>query len=190
MSKLTLEQLLKGIKSRDNRILTVVYRDFFPPIRSYILNNNGSEEDAKDVFQEALIVIFKSLRENKLEIKQSFEAFLMGTCKFIWLKILRNKDIHNRNVQEIEINENKSPLDDELIDEDIEARLFRKHFLNLGDDCKNLLKMTINGESNSKIAKMMGYKSEKFVSNKKARCKEYLAKMIKADPEYKNLKSD
>lgn len=187
MKKLTLGQIIDGIRKRDNKVLAQVYKDIFPVVRYYVINNGGTQDDAKDVFQESIIVAYRQISEDKLEIKTGFEAYLYGIARLIWLKILRNREIHERNVSEINQTNNIHEALDNLIEDDLEIRLFRKYFKKLGPECQKVLQMTTEKIPYDKIALELGYKSEKIVRNKKYRCKEYLIRMIKEDPEYQQI---
>jgi hypothetical protein len=50
---------LKAILEDDPVGLRKLYHDFFPMIRRLVQENNGTENDAKDVFQDALGFIFE-----------------------------------------------------------------------------------------------------------------------------------
>lgn len=188
MKKLTLGQIIDGIKKRDNKVLAQVYKEVFPVVKYYVQNNGGSQEDAKDVFQEAIIVAYKRISENKLEIKTGFEAYLYGIARLVWLKLLRSREIHERNVNKIKETTTSYESLENMIEEDLEMRLFRKHFRKLGPECQKVLQMVTEKIPYDKIALELGYKSEKIVRNKKYKCKEMLIKMIKADPEYQQLR--
>ncbi len=190
MKKLTLGQIIEGIRNRDNQILTAVYREIFPVVRYYVINNGGNQDDAQDVFQESIIVAFKQISQNNFEIKSGFDSYLYGISRLVWLKILRNRAIHQRNINKIEEPELSYNLPENPIDEELELRLFRKYFLKLGPECQKVLKLITDKVPYDKIAAELGYKSEKIVRNKKYKCKEALIKMIKADPEYKNLQKE
>ena len=187
VKKLTLGQIIDGIKKRDNKVLTFIYKEVFPAVRYYVISNGGSHDDAKDVFQESIIIAFKQISENNIEIKTSFDAYLYGMSRLIWLKILRNKKIHDKNISHLKESETDYSSNDGMIDEDLEMRLYRKHFLRLGEECQKVLQMTLDNVPYEEIAEIMGYKSEKIVRNKKYKCKEMLIKMIKEDPEYGNF---
>lgn len=187
MKKLSIGQITDGIRNRDNRILTVIYKEIFPVVRYYVRSNGGSQEDAKDVFQESLIIIYRKISQNSFEPKMGFEAYLYGVSRLVWLKMLRNRSIHDRNMVKIEQPETAYYPDENLIEDDLEMRLIRKYFLKLSPGCRKLLSMIAEGMSYDDIAKSMGYKSEKIVRNKKYKCKEALMKMIRSDPEFRHI---
>ena len=188
MKKLTLGQIVEGIKKRDNKVLTLIYKELFPVVRYYVMSNGGTQDDAKDVFQESIIVAFKQISLNSFEIKTGFEAYLYGVARLVWLKILRSRATHDRNIMQLEEPENSYLPSDDLIEEELEMRLFRKYFFKLSSECQQVLRYISEGLSYEQIAINMGYKGEKIVRNKKYKCKETLIKLIKEDPEYKIMK--
>lgn len=190
MKKYTLGQIIEGIEKRDNHVLTLIYKEVFPKVRHYVLKHGGTKDDAKDVFQESIIVIFKQIESESLQVKEDFEAYLYGIARLVWLKILRNKEIHNRNVAKFEEPEHSYNLAEPVVDDELELRLFRKHFMSLGPECQKVLQLITEGVPYDKIAEIMGYKSEKIVRNQKYKCKETLINLIKNDPEYQRFMRD
>jgi RNA polymerase sigma factor (sigma-70 family) len=184
VKKLALGEIIEGIQKRDNKVLTFIYKELFPGISNYILNNGGNTDDAKDAFQEAIIIIFRQIEENKLDIKSNFENYLFGIAKLIWLKVLRSRDIHNKSIANLQEPETMYHPEDELIEDDMELRFFRKHFLEMGIEGQKLLKLSASDLSNETIAQMLGYKNEQVVRNLKYKFKEKLIEKIKSDPEY------
>ncbi len=186
MSKFQLNQLLDGIKHRDDRILNHVYKEFYPKVLGYIISKGGNDHDAKDIFQESIIVIFKLLNANRLEIETDFGSYLIGIVRRLWLKHLRSESIHDKYVNQTvpEISEDH-PSDVELENE-VELQLIRTYIGKLGEDCRKILLWSAEGITNDEIAERMRYKSEKTVRTKKYKCKLALLEMIKKDPKYKN----
>lgn len=185
MSIQSLEQLIKGVQQRDHKTLTEIYKQFYPLVLGFVIKHGGEESDSKDVFQESLIIIFKLIQAEQLEIKTDFGTFILGIAKRIWLKKIRRDLIHERfvNLSDPEIMEDH-PSEVELEGE-MEMGLIRKHVLNLGEECRKVLMMSAEGITNEKIALQLGYKSEKIVRTKKYKCKEALIQLIKSDPQFK-----
>ena len=86
MKRLSDEEIIAGIRKRDNRVLHYIYKNAFAPVKQLILHNAGSETDAEDIFQEALIVIFKKLRaEEDFEINAAFSTYIYSIARLLWL---------------------------------------------------------------------------------------------------------
>lgn len=176
---------IRGIKNRDNKTFNILYKEYFALIRSFVINNNGTVEDAKDVFQEAIIVIYRYSQKENFKLSCTFETFLYSVARTIWLNILRNQRIHLNKVNEISEFIMFNSSSNELIEESLEYKLFQKHFLRLSKECQKLLRLFFDKVPYSEIARQMGYNSIGFVKKKKFNCKEFLMKSIKNDPEYK-----
>ena len=54
--------LLKGLANNDAKAAETIYKDNFNMVQSFILNNNGSYDDARDIFQEAMIVLYENAK--------------------------------------------------------------------------------------------------------------------------------
>ncbi len=66
MINYTNEEILNGILRNDNVILQYIYKNFYYKVNLYVKKNSGDNEDANDVFQEAVIVIYRKLKANEL----------------------------------------------------------------------------------------------------------------------------
>ena len=187
MVKQESHDFIKGIKNRDNKILKIIYKEHFLLIKSFIVKNSGTIDDARDIFQEAIIVIYRYTKKDDFKINCSFETFLYSICRTIWLNNLRNKKIRTNKLDDIREYITFTTSDDEQIEESAEYKLYQKHFQKLGDECKKLLQLFYDKVPYKEIAKIMNYKSIGLVKKKKFKCKEFLLKSIREDPEYKLL---
>ena len=102
MQNFTVNQILTGIKKHDNIVLSHIYSEFFKEIENYIIRNSGDKDDARDVFQEALIVIYRQLKEDDLKLNCSFNTYLYSVCRLQWLKQLKHKKVVLENIDETE----------------------------------------------------------------------------------------
>ena len=185
MAKRESHNFIKGIKNRDNKILKVIYKEHFSLIKSFIVKNNGNEDDARDVFQEAIIVIFRYAKRDNFKINCSFETFLYSICRTIWLNNLRNKKIRTNKLDDIREYITFNASENEQIEESAEYKLYQKHFEKLSDECKKLMQLFYDKVPYKEIAKKMNYNSIGIVKKKKFKCKEFLLKSIRNDPEFK-----
>ncbi|MBT3385927.1 MAG: sigma-70 family RNA polymerase sigma factor [Prolixibacteraceae bacterium] len=187
------EQILKGILRHDNLILQYIYKQYYYRVNYFIKKNQGNEEDASDLFQEAVIVIYRKLKENDLIFeKSSFQGYLFAVCRFLWLKQLEKRRIEKEKINDtLPFQENI--YDDnlvDLVDKNEKYGLYQKHFKTLSSDCQKLLQMFFDKIPLREIAKIMGYKGEKYAKTRKYKCKELLISRIKQDSEYKKILED
>ena len=148
------------------------------------MNNNGTAEDAKDVFQEALIVVFENIRKDRdFKVGCSIKTYLYSISRLIWIKHLKRS---RKNMSQL--NENNEFIDFEepqpFQEHDFKYALYQRVFLDLPEDCQRIMKMANEGMSNKEIALKMGFKSDGYISKRKHYCKEYLIKLIKENPDF------
>lgn len=193
MVEYTDEQILKGILRHDNIILQYIYKQYYYKVNYYVKKNQGSEDDASDVFQEAIIIIYRKLKENDLIFeKSSFQGYLFSVCRFLWLKQLEKRRIEREKLNE-SLPYHEDLYDDslvELVKKNEKYGLYQKHFKTLSSDCQKLLQMFFEKVSLKDIAKIMGYKSESYAKTRKYKCKELLISRIKQDSEFKKILED
>lgn len=189
MISYTNEELLHGILRNDNLVLQYIYKSFFYKISFFIKKNNGDDDDANDIFQEAIIIIYRKLKANDLVLDCTFETYLYSVCRFLWLKQLEKRKNEREKIQDnhdfnVDIYDNAFEA---TVDMNEKYRLYQKHFKNLGTDCQKVLQLFFDKVPLKQIAQVMGFQSEKYAKKRKYKCKEYLVKSIKQDIEYKKI---
>lgn len=186
----TVEAILEGLRNSDSNVLEYVYKKYFPIVRFFVIKNSGTDEDAKDVFQEAIILIYKRLKDESLDLTCAFKTYLYSVCRLLWLRQLEKRRVRNEVVS-----------DDQVfidLDEDIEGqaaeqeqfRIYQKHFKLLHKDCQEILRMFLKKVPLKEIAQKMNIKSDKYLKKRKYDCKEALIKRIQNDPDYKRLRNE
>ncbi|MCF8335333.1 MAG: RNA polymerase sigma factor [Bacteroidales bacterium] len=181
-------EIIRGIRERDNNILEYLYNEYFGMIYDFVYQNNGSEDDARDVLQEAIILIYKKIRNESLELNSSFKIYFYSVCQRIWFHELRSRKIEYNHIL------NYAIPDSEFVDSVNEEykqqkkyRLYQEHFNKLSIECKKVLRMFLRNCSLKHIAKMMQYKSQEYAKKRKFICKEQLVKSIKNDKRFNKL---
>lgn len=182
------EAIVNGLKEKNIRCLKWLYREFFPLAKSVVEHNSGSYEDAEDVFQDGLVVLYLKAKENKLTLNCSLRTFFYSVCRNIWLQRLDRKWrllFVDNFVQEPASDYDPASL--ELNEEKLEkTRLYQLHFLSLPPDCQLILKLFIQKKTLKEIASIAGHKDEVYSKTRKYLCKKMLRKRIFNDPKCKH----
>lgn len=182
--------LIHGIRNHDSCLLKYVYDTYYPIIEGYITRNQGSREQARDVFQDAMIIIYRRIRSDELELSCKFGTYLYAICKNIWIQE-RKKDLlrtEKLRQQALVVND-PGPADDPLLQNHL-TNLFNKHFEDLSKDCQKILSMYFNNFSVEEIRAEMNYKDLHHTADRKYRCKKSLINRIVNDPLFKRLKNE
>lgn len=184
MQEYTANNIIQGIKDRDTKVLDFIYNNFFDQIKVFIMKNHGTEKDAQDIYQDAILVIYLKARKNSLTLSSSFNTYLYSVCRLLWLKQLEQKRQHQTIVEDTVFLE----LDDSYIDileVNKRYKLYQDHFNKLSFNCRKVLRLFLAGIPLKEIALILGLKSEQHVKKRKHQCKERLVSRIKSDPKFK-----
>lgn len=171
--------LLTGLAKNDRQAVEIIYSRHFGMIQSLIINNNGSSEDARDIFQEAMIVLYEKARTPGFELTCQLKTYLYSVCRRLWLKKLSQM---NRYVPEINGLDDLVPVEDDLEDHDrknMEFQLMDRALAGLGEPCKSLLEaFYIQKKNMSEIAGNFGYTNPENAKNQKYKCLIRLRKLF------------
>lgn len=75
----------KDIAEEQEILFTSLYKSAFPAVAKFVSQRQGTFQDAKDIFQDALVIFYEKLNEG-LSIHYSQEAYLLGIAKHLWIK--------------------------------------------------------------------------------------------------------
>ncbi|MEM8940469.1 MAG: sigma-70 family RNA polymerase sigma factor [Bacteroidota bacterium] len=164
--------VIKDIALQNREVIILQwYEEVFPKAAAYIQRRGGNLEEAKEVFQESLIVCYEKLSANSFFPEVSNEAYLMGILKKRWLKY-QSKPESKVGLEGLEIAEEKiqKPLSEKLL-----------HYLKQsGERCMDLLqsfyyeKLTMR-----QLADRFGYANERSVTVQKYKCLEKMRDRVK-----------
>ena len=178
---------MNGIANGDLEVINFLYSEYFQSIRHLIVSNSGSEDDARDVFQEVLIVFFRKLKLPDFSLISSLKTYLYSVARLIWLKELE----HRKKFENFEETGTNYLTDDkdlpDLIERNERMRLYREKFEELSEDCKRVLRMFLNNIPIKEITRLMGYSSDQHTKNRRFRCKLALINKIRASNKYQEL---
>jgi RNA polymerase sigma factor (sigma-70 family) len=174
-------RILDGIRRGDESALVGLYAANRRPITALIMRNNGTADDAADVLQDALIVLWERVRVGRYEHTAALGSFLYGTARNLWLRRLaRARREQPANLQEDSIAaEDPSPLD-QIVDDE-QSGAIRLALEKLGDPCRTLLILFYwEDASMDEIARKLGLANASTAKSKKYQCKEQLKRLIES----------
>lgn len=172
--------VVEAFKCNDHAVLSAVYKLNFPAVSHYILQNNGEEQDAKDIYQEAVLVLWQNIQSEKItaDANTNIGGYLFQVAKHKWLDKLKSKQHRStlRIVREESIETADTGTEE---NEELEGRLLqlRVLFARLGDTCKAILnKFYYEKKSLEEIGDDLNYDAA-TLRTKKYRCMMQLRKM-------------
>ncbi|MCB9081959.1 MAG: RNA polymerase sigma factor [Lewinellaceae bacterium] len=85
------QRYIEGLKRGDEKVIQEIYSRYSGFIKNWINQNNGSADDAQDVFQDALLALFERAGNQGITLTSPFQALLFTVCRNKWLDRLRHK---------------------------------------------------------------------------------------------------
>lgn len=162
-----------------------IYTTCFPMVRSMIIKNGGSTDDARDIFQESVMILFQNSTQDKFQLTVSNCTYLYSIARNKWLKHIRDTGKITRLEFATDCNDGSSDYyDDEKMQR---QRLLIKHLNQLGERCRNILKHFFEGMAGEEIAREMEFSSYEYYRVAKNRCTENLKQNMQKDPVFKEL---
>jgi RNA polymerase sigma factor (sigma-70 family) len=173
-------KILDLIRTGNDEGLVMLYRANRKPILTYVLRNGGTEDDAEDLLQEALIVLWERIRAHRFEYNARLSTFVYATVKNIWRRRLarRRHESHADIEQDSGHIENATALD--IMIESEEAQRVHRALEQLGEPCRTLLIMFYwEDRSMDDIATAMHFANAATAKSKKYQCKKALQRLLK-----------
>ncbi len=177
---------LQAIQTNNTAGLRKLYQEFLPRIANFIRKNGGSNDDAKDVFQEALVIIYKKAKAPDFKLTSGFYTLLYGICRNIWGNQLQKKSRSEVTL----LDDYKYTLEpglEPLLEDQEKSRLFWDAFKQLGADCQNILQLFFAKVKMVKIVEQLNLSSVSYAKKRKFQCKEKLIQLVKADARFLEL---
>jgi RNA polymerase sigma factor (sigma-70 family) len=176
--------LLQGLASNDKKAIETIYKENYNMVQALVINNNGSSEDAKDIFQEAMIVLYEKVQTGSFELNCQIKTFVYSVSRRIWLKRL----LQQNRVTLSDGNEEVVSVDEEVEDHEkrnAEFSMMEKAMGGLGEPCKSLLEaFYLQKRSMQEISVSFGYTNAENAKNQKYKCLMRLKKLFFS--QYKN----
>ena len=171
--------LLEGLARNDRSAIESIYTQQYAMVQTLIINNNGTAEDARDVFQEAMIVLYEKARSGSFELNCQLKTYVYSVCRRLWLKRLHQlqKYVPNANGLEETVS----------VDEDMEVHdqrnsdfmMMERALSSIGEPCKSLLEAFYLQKRNmTEIAGTFGYTNADNAKNQKYKCLLRLKKLF------------
>src|SRR5690606_40425561 len=66
--------IIHGLASGDNLAIMKLYKLYFPPIAKMVINNQGSKEEAQDIFQETVMVLYDRVRSEERRVGKEWRS--------------------------------------------------------------------------------------------------------------------
>jgi RNA polymerase sigma factor (sigma-70 family) len=169
------------LRNRDvDPSLKFLYRSHYEFLGRYVVNNNGSWDDAQDIFQEVMVAFINLVRAGKFRGEASIKTFLYSLNKNIWLNELKKRGRAQVREMKYEKASDKMEQGTNLALETRETNQELMKLMNeLGETCKKILLLYYyENQSMKEILTSLNYENEQVVRNKKYKCLKRLEELV------------
>lgn len=172
-------ELLQGLAQNDRAAIELIYKQHYAMVQHMVVHNNGSADDARDIFQEAMIVLYEKSRSGSFELNCLLKTYIYSVCRRLWLKRLQQQQKFSGDIA---VAEEIVPVQDELEMHDRrnqEFEVMEEAMQHLGEPCKSLLEAYYLQKKNmGVIAADFGYTNADNAKNQKYKCLMRLKKLF------------
>ena len=173
------KEVFRSVGNNEKGAIEAVYKENYSMIQHFIISNNGTEDDARDVFQEAMMVLYEKSRSPEFELTCQIKTYLYSVCRRLWLKKLQ----YARRIETQVENHDKVVA----VEEDMEQHekltqqylSMRTAMGKIGEPCKSLIEaFYVHRKNMHEIASFFGYTNADNAKNQKYKCLVRLKKLF------------
>lgn len=183
MKEYSTHEILKGISENNNVVIQFIYDRYFRDINKFIEKFGGTYDDAMDIFQDSIIVIFEQMRNREVKKIDNFRSYFFSICKFKWFNTLRDgkvSEITNVEMEEIlpsfEYNVLSEKLN-EVFEKERRVKIYFKSFMELKSNCQKMIRFVAYGWAIEDIAAEFNY-SVAYTYRKRQQCLNKLIELV------------
>jgi RNA polymerase sigma factor (sigma-70 family) len=178
-------EIIECLRNRQSYVVQYLSERYLPMIRLMVYQMGGSQEDAKDIFQDGLIIMLEKIDNEEFVLTCKFKTFLYSVCENLWKSILvKRQSATNYFTRRIEVDSEKDFT--ELSDNKLYENIFYEVFDTLDPVCRKILKLYWQDQSPKDIADSLGY-TYGYVRKKKSEGQAELISKVKRHPDYKRI---
>lgn len=162
----------------NNKAFEILYVEYFNMAKYFIVKNNGSIDEAKDVFQDSLIVLFEKTKNPDFKLSCTLKTYIYSIVRNLWLKVLSKK---KKNVSLTDF-EKYYKIETEEYDTEKDNKIDKVLLAikQLGEKCKKILSsFYFEKKKMTEIAEELGYTNAENAKNQKYKCMKQLKKIVK-----------
>jgi RNA polymerase sigma factor (sigma-70 family) len=170
--------ILELIQRGDEEALVILHHAHRRAITSYILKNSGTDDDAQDVLQESLVILWERVRSGRFQQTAQLGTFLFGIAKNLWRRSLARSRRESPLDPESEVGDDALSALESIVGQE-EKAMVAAAMEEIGETCRQLLLLYYWEElSMEQIAVRMGFANATTAKSKKYQCKKALEQIL------------
>jgi RNA polymerase sigma factor (sigma-70 family) len=180
-------EIIECLRTRQSYVVHWLSDRYMPMIRLMVYQMGGTSEDARDIFQDGLIIMLEKLDNKEFALTCKFKVFLYCVCEHLWKSVLAKRRAATNYLTSKLETESINDLADQ-IDHQLYEKIFREVFETLDPVSKKILSLYWQEVPPQEIADKLGY-TYGYVRKKKSEAQSELTDKVKRHPGYIRIKS-
>jgi len=172
-------EAILGILNNSESMLKRIYVAYFPMVLKLVLSNSGNDDDAKDIYQEAIIVLYNKVRSGDFELSSKLQTYIYSVCRRLWLKRLHQLSKYGGDIHDFQ---EYLQVEEDLVNHEELDLQFDKMELalkELGEPCKTIIEdYYMHSLSMQEICEKFGYTNADNAKTQKYKCLQRLKKLF------------
>lgn len=168
------QRYILALRKGQYGLLEEIYKNYAPQVSKWVQRNNGSADDAQDVFQETILALHQKAADPDFVLTCPLGALIFKISKNKWLNQLRkkSKDAEVRIIEGERYKDEGSilPILEEVEETEIRHQKLDETFKQLSDICQKLLRLLAEGMTSSEIATTLSMTNANTVYRRKSAC--------------------
>ena len=167
------KEIFERIRKGDEKALESLYKKYYRMMTKLVITNSGTEDEARDIYQDALIVFWQKATSGNLVLTSKISTYVYSICQNLWRKELDRKKRLSNEEKDSSVSQDMDTAEKE--------KIIARCMDQLGDTCKKVLMYYYFDEmSMQDIAEKLGFANTDTAKTKKYKCKKKLDELVKA----------
>jgi len=179
-------EIIECLRNRQSYVVRFLSDAYLPMIRLMVARMGGTEEDAKDVFQEGLMIMIEKTDNRNFSLNCSFKTFLYSVCKHLWESVIERKAAAANYFTHRNYEEDSPDIAGEM-DNELYISIFREAFESLDEANRKLLTLYWDEIPPQEIADKLGF-TYGYLRKKKCEAQAELIEKVKRHPEFRKIR--
>jgi len=180
-------EIIECLRNRQSYVVNYLSERYMPMIRLMVFQMGGTIEDARDIFQDGLIIMLEKIDNKDFVLTCKFKTYLYCVCEHLWKTVLDKRRAAVNYFSRKEESEDEKDFT-ELIDHRMYEEIFHNVFESLDPVSQSILNLYWQDLSPQEIADKLGY-TYGYVRKKKCLAQSELTEKVKKHPDFKRIMS-
>ena len=178
-------EIVECLRSRQSYVVRYLSDAYLPMIRLMVKNMGGSGEDAKDIFQEGLMIVIQKTDDRNFSLNCRFKTYLYAVCRHLSEMMISKRILATNHSSRVFVEAEETDIEGKMDNETYQG-IFREAFESLDEPGRSILKLYWEEMPPQEIADKLGY-TYGYVRKKKCEAQAELIGRVKEHREYRMI---